>query len=53
MPDVITVFVGEQQIQDVRMFYADTNVFEDITRKSHLARAAPFPLKHCRYQRVK
>lgn len=28
LPDVITVFVGEQQIQDVRMFYADTNIFK-------------------------
>jgi putative ABC transport system permease protein len=33
MPDVITVFVGEQQIQDVRMFYADTNVFKVLPRK--------------------
>ncbi len=33
MPDVITVFVGEQQIQDVRMFYADTNVFEVLPRE--------------------
>jgi len=28
LPDVITVFVGGQQIQDVRMFYADTNIFK-------------------------
>ncbi|MFC2091024.1 ABC transporter permease, partial [Bacteroidota bacterium] len=33
MPDVITVFVGEQQIQDVRMFYADTNLFEILPRE--------------------
>ena len=33
MPDVITVFVGEQQIQDVRMFYADSNVFKVLPRE--------------------
>lgn len=33
MPDVITVFVGEQQIQDVSMFYADSNVFKVLPRE--------------------
>ena len=33
MPDVITVFVGEQQIQDVRMFYADSNLFKVLPRE--------------------
>lgn len=33
LPDVITVFVGEQQIQDVKMFYADTNVFRVLPRE--------------------
>ena len=33
MPDVITVFVGEQQIQDVRMFYADSNIFRVLPRE--------------------
>lgn len=33
IPDLITVFVGEQQIQDVKMFYADTNVFRVLPRK--------------------
>jgi putative ABC transport system permease protein len=33
LPDVITVFVGEQQIQDVRMFYADTNIFKILPRE--------------------
>ena len=33
IPDVITVFVGEQQIQDVKMFYADTNVFKILPRE--------------------
>ncbi len=32
LPDIITVFVGEQQIQDVKMFYADTNIFKVIPR---------------------
>jgi len=31
--DVITVFVGEQQIQDVNMFWADTNVFHVLDRE--------------------
>jgi len=33
IPDVITVFVGEQQIQDVRMFYADSNLFQVLPRE--------------------
>jgi len=33
IPDVITVFVGEQQIQDVSMFYADSNVFKVLPRE--------------------
>jgi len=33
MPDIITVFAGEHQIQDVKMFYADTNVFEVLPRR--------------------
>ena len=31
--DVITVFVGDQQIQDVSMFWADTNVFDVLPRE--------------------
>ncbi|MDX2430395.1 MAG: ABC transporter permease [Bacteroides sp.] len=47
MPDVITVFVGEQQIQDVRMFYADTNVFEVLPREILAAESADvFPDIH-------
>lgn len=43
-PDLITVFVGEQQIQDVKMFYADTNIFKVLPReilKSESSRIFP------------
>lgn len=33
VPDVITVFVGEQQIQDVSMFYVDSSLFKVLPRK--------------------
>ena len=47
LPDVITVFVGEQQIQDVRMFYADTNVFKVLPMKLLAAESAEvFPDIH-------
>lgn len=47
MPDVITVFVGEQQIQGVRMFYADTNIFKVLPREILAAESAEvFPDIH-------
>lgn len=47
IPDVITVFVGEQQIQDVRMYYADTNIFKVLPRKIMAAESSDvFPGIH-------
>ena len=31
--DLITVFAGEEQIQDVEMFYCDTNIFDLLPRR--------------------